>query len=41
MSTAALLMMLVTEAAITLGAGYFLYRALKAPKRDEPDSFEE
>jgi hypothetical protein len=41
MTNAALIMMLVTMGIITVGTVYFLVKALKSPKRPEPDSFTE
>ncbi len=41
MNTSALLMMLVTEVAITLITGYFFWKVLITPARQEPDSFSE
>ena len=41
MSTSALITMLLTMGIITVGTIYFLVKALKSPKREEPDSFKE
>lgn len=41
MNTSALLMMLVTEVAITVITCYFFWRVLKTPPRNEPDSYSE
>lgn len=41
MSTGALVMMLVTEIAITVITGYFFYKVLTMKKHDEPDSYTE
>lgn len=40
MNTSALIMMLVTEIAITAITIYFFYRVLKTPPKPEPDSYE-
>lgn len=41
MSTAALIMMSVTEVIVTAITGYFFYKILTMPKKAEPDSFSE
>jgi hypothetical protein len=41
MSTAALIMIVVTELVITAFTGYFFYRVLNSPKKVEPDSYSE
>jgi hypothetical protein len=41
MSTSALVMMIVTEATITVITGYFFWKVLKTPPKKEPDSFSE
>jgi hypothetical protein len=41
MSSTALTMMIVTQGIFTLVTAYFFWRVLKAPKKAEPDSFNE
>lgn len=41
MSTSALIMMIVTEATITIITVYFFWKVLKTPPKKEPDSFSE
>lgn len=41
MNTSALILMITTMSVVTLITGYFFYRVLTAPKRQEPDSFED
>jgi hypothetical protein len=39
MSTSALILMIVVQSIFTVVTGYFFYKVLTVPKRDEPDSF--
>jgi hypothetical protein len=39
MSTSALVLMIVVQSTFTIVTGYFFYKVLTAPKRDEPDSY--
>ena len=41
MNTSALIMMLVTEITITCVTGYFFYRVLKTPPKDESEGVSE
>jgi len=41
MSTSALVMMIVTEVVITVITGFFFWKVLKTPSKNEPDSFSE
>jgi hypothetical protein len=41
MSTGSLIMMLVTEVLVTAITGFFFYKVLTMPKKQEPDSFSE
>jgi len=39
MSNIALFMMISTVSVVTIVTGYFFWKVLKAPPREEPDSF--
>lgn len=39
MNTSALILMVVTQLAVTVATVYFFYRVLKTPSRPEPDSY--
>lgn len=41
MSSIALFMMISTVSVVTLVTGYFFWKVLKTPPKDEPDSFTE
>lgn len=41
MKTSAFLMMILVQVTVTIITAYFLYRAITAPKRPEPDSYSE
>lgn len=41
MSTAAIIMMVVTEVTVISITGFFFYKVLTMPKNPEPDSFSE
>lgn len=41
MTTSALIMMILVQVSVTVITIYFFVKVLKAPKREEPDSFVE
>ncbi len=41
MSSIALFMMISTVSVVTIVTGYFFWKVLKTPPREEPDSFSE
>ncbi len=41
MNTTALIMMVVTQGLVTAITGYFFYLVLTAPKKPEPDSYDQ
>ncbi len=41
MNTSALIMMVTTQALVAFLMGLFFYKVLRAPKRQEPDSYYE
>lgn len=41
MSTGSFFMMIVTEVMVTAITGFFFYKVLTMPKKQEPDSFSE
>ncbi|MDG2464074.1 MAG: hypothetical protein P8M61_03210 [Crocinitomicaceae bacterium] len=41
MNTSALIMMVTTQVLVAFLMGFFFYKVLRAPKREEPDSYSE
>ncbi len=41
MTTSALIMMVLVQVSVTIVTGYFFIKVLKAPKKQESDSFTE